>query len=112
MQACLFLPLSVLLTQGQCHTGCPGTRFWPGLQASRDAGVISLGTPSALPGQRLPRGQPRGHHVLLDVKWGGALSPEMLKSENANRIQEGLAQIISDKVVMIITTPGTSIVYC
>lgn len=50
--------------------------------------------------------------MLLDVKWGGALSPETLKSENANRIQEGLAQIISDKVVMIITTPGTSIIYC
>lgn len=53
LYASVFVSPPSFLQRGQPHTGCSGTRFWPCLQASRDQGMISPGTPSALPGRRL-----------------------------------------------------------
>ena len=73
-------PLSVLLTQGSASHRVP----WDTVLA-RCPGVTGSGNDltghticPAWPEAAL--GRPRGHHVLLDPKWGGALSPEMLFS--------------------------------
>lgn len=53
--------------------------------------MISLGTPSALPGQGQHREGQRAPRVI-GSKVGGALCPEKLFSLQMHRIQEGLAK--------------------
>lgn len=65
------VPPASILRRGQLREGCSRTGFWPRLQASRDRGMISLGTASALAGQRLHwEGQPGT--TCLGSKGGGA----------------------------------------